>query len=112
MKKVIIVQVMLLTLSCAETKKAVDNNAVTTQDQQVKKGITAEGIVTEIIQGKDGYTAKLKSDNGEIYHVTISRVNLRNPVQYKTVVIGESLKVSGDLWMNGNIKQITVREIL
>ncbi|HLA54596.1 MAG TPA: hypothetical protein VK623_00725 [Flavobacterium sp.] len=72
---------------------------------------TVEGTVTDINNGKDGYTAKLETKEKEIYAVTISHSNLKNHEQYKTVKIGDQLKVTGDYWKLENENQITVREI-
>ncbi len=112
MKKILIIQVLILTLSCAENKNLNQTNTSINQSDISNKLKIIEGEVLEINQGKDGYTAKLKSDNGEIYYITISRTNLKNPTQYKTISIGEKIKVAGDFWEMENKYQITVREIL
>ena len=72
---------------------------------------TVEGTVREIINGKDGYTAKIETADKEVYFVTISHSNLTDHTQYKTVKIGESLKVTGDSWATEGKNQITVRAI-
>lgn len=72
---------------------------------------TVEGTVTDINQGKDGYTAKIETADKEIYAVTISHSNLKHHEQYVTVKVGDRLKASGDFWKLDGINQITVREI-
>ena len=72
---------------------------------------TVEGKVVEINQGKDGYTAKLETKEKTFFFVTISHSNLKNHEQYKSVKVGETLKVTGDSWKLGDDNQITVREI-
>lgn len=73
---------------------------------------TVEGKVVAINQGKDGYTAEIKNAAGETYFVTISHSNLDNHTQYKTVKLGDKLRVSGDFWKMEDENQITVRVIL
>lgn len=55
------------------------------------------GKVTEINQGKDGYTAKLYSVSGQMYSATISIPNLDNPKQYRAVKIGDNITVKGEV---------------
>lgn len=69
------------------------------------------GTVEEIQPGKDGYTAKIKTTDDEIYFVTISHANLTDPSQYKTVEKGSVIEVKGEKWTMGEDKQITVREL-
>jgi vacuolar-type H+-ATPase subunit I/STV1 len=112
MKKKFIIPVLLIMFGCAEIKNAPDGNTTSSKGEIEKKIKTIEGEVLEINQGKDGYTAKLKTNTEEIYFVTISHSNLKNPTQYKATKIGEKLKVSGELWKMNGENQITVREIL
>jgi hypothetical protein len=70
-----------------------------------------EGIVTDVNQGKDGYTATVETGDGHLYFVTISHSNLNHPEQFRTVKLGDRLKISGDYWKLGDKDQITVREI-
>jgi hypothetical protein len=73
--------------------------------------ITVKGVVKDINMGKDGYTAKLETPDGQLVAVTISRSNLNNPKQYKTVAVGDIIKVSGESWKLDGQSQITVRQI-
>ncbi|KAF2509626.1 lipoprotein [Flavobacterium arcticum] len=60
--------------------------------------ITIEGRVTEIINGKDGYTAKIHTPSGEVYSATVSIANMDDPKQqYKTVKMGEDITVTGEV---------------
>lgn len=110
MKKILIAPALLLLLSCAENKNVQSTNSTANSSESTNSTKTIEGEVAEIKQGKDGYTAKIKTDN-EIYFVTVSRANLKDPMQYKTVKEGETLKVSGDFWKMENENQITAREL-
>lgn len=57
--------------------------------------IEVTGKVTEIIQGKDGYMAKLTTADEKKYTATISIPNLDNPKQYRAVKIGDNITVKG-----------------
>lgn len=70
------------------------------------------GIVLSIENGKDGYTAEIKTPNNEIYFATISIPNLGENGNYQRLEIGNKVAVAGNVWMLGNDKQITVRNIL
>lgn len=97
--------------SCNSNKNTVQTHpqaANASQDNQMK---TVEGKVLAITPGKDGYTAKIQSGQ-MIYFATISHSNLKDPTQYKSVDVGDKLKVSGDFWQMENENHITVREIL
>ncbi len=72
---------------------------------------TVEGTVLSTNQGKDGYTARLETLDKEIFAVTISHSNLTKHEQYRTVKVGEKLKVTGEFWKLQDENQITVREI-
>ena len=102
----------------AEVKtETVDNQEVVATDSIVEPETpeietkTVEGKVVEITPGKDGYTAKLETAEKEHYYVTISHSNLTNHEQYKSVKVGETLKVTGDFWKMEDKNQITVRVI-
>ena len=60
------------------------------------KDITVTGKVTEIIHGKDGYTAKIQTSGGNIYSATISVPNLDNPKQYRVAKVGDQITVKGE----------------
>jgi|GEM_PF-1756548 len=60
------------------------------------KDITVTGKVTEIINGKDGYMARIQTSRGNIYSATISIPNLDDPKQYRTVKVGDQITVKGE----------------
>jgi len=80
------------------TATNVDSTAVpaTEEAEPKEEVITVSGKVTEINQGKDGYTAKIKTAEGKFYFATISIPNMADPKQYKSVKIGESITVTGE----------------
>lgn len=68
--------------------------------------LSIRGKVTGIENGKDGYTATVKSEADKTYKVTISRINLEQSKSvYKKYEVGESISVTGDWWKDneGNI---------
>lgn len=86
------------TTSSQVAETSVDSTNVTpVATTEHKDGDTLEitGEVTEINQGKDGYTAKLKTAEGKAYAATISIPNLDNPKQYKASKVGDKITVKG-----------------
>ncbi len=92
-----------------EVEVKTDTISAETPKEEVQK--TVEGVVTNINQGKDGYTATLETSTKEEYFVTISHSNLTNHEQYKSLKVGDNLKVTGDFWKMEDKNQITVRVI-
>ncbi len=86
-------------------------DTITKTEVAENTSISVGGIVTDINMGKDGYTATIETSEKEIYHVTISHANLKDPKQYKQVEKGAMLNVSGDYWKMDNQNQVTVRTI-
>ncbi|WP_196889785.1 hypothetical protein [Aureivirga sp. CE67] len=71
-----------------------------------------KGIVEEIKNEKDGYTAKIRS-NDLFYYATISIPNLgENHANFRMLEKGEKVHIYGELWFMNDKKQITVRDIL
>lgn len=85
----------LFFVTCTEKK---NNNVIT-------------GVVQEIQNGKDGYTAQIKTAANKIYFVTISIPNLKDHTQYRSVQVGETIAVEGDLFDVGSEKHIAVRQL-
>jgi hypothetical protein len=83
--------------------------------KQVENGSTdmgfISGTVTEILPGKDGYTAQIITTAGEVFLVTISRANLTDPLTYRPVKVGEIISIKGDKFQMENQYYITVREL-
>lgn len=102
----IIISVLIL-FSCVPSNK--------TEKQMSKKEneiLTISGVVQSVESGKDGYTAKIKADDGEIYFVTISIPNLGdNFDKYRVFEKGETVSVKGEFWKLGNENRITVSDI-
>jgi hypothetical protein len=86
-------------------------DTINTEESPRAETKTVEGRVTEINQGKDGYTATIETSDKQLYAVTISHSNLKDHTQYKMVKVGDNLKVTGDYWKLQDKHQITVRII-
>ncbi len=115
-QQMIVLSATLAFSSCGQMDKMKKNDTTTDTIASVSPEIvvvprTIEGVVSNIQQGKDGYTAELKTKESEVYFVTISHSNLTDHASYKTVKIGENLKVTGDFWMMEKENHITVRQI-
>jgi len=57
--------------------------------------ITVTGKVFEINRGKDGYSAKIKTDDNKTYVGTISIPNMTDPKDYRAVKEGETITITG-----------------
>ncbi len=103
MKLKILFILCLFIFSCTTNKK--------TQETPTEKTISnyAPLIVTKIEDGKDGYTATLKNNNGNIYTCDISIPNLEN--EYKSLKVGDKVKIIGD-YGNGEPTPIIVKQII
>lgn len=89
--------ISLLFIACASNKNS-NNDTIT-------------GVVQDIQNGKDGYTAQIKTANDETYYATISHANLKDHSEYRSVQVGETIEVAGDQWDMEGKKQITVRKL-
>lgn len=70
------------------------------------------GEVQEIQQGRDGYTAKISTDNHQVYYATISIPNLgENAHQFRKVEVDETISIKGDVWKMNEEMHVTVREL-
>ncbi|MBF7091224.1 hypothetical protein IUY40_06705 [Flavobacterium sp. ALJ2] len=87
---------MVLVISCVTMK---DNN-------------TISGKIESIEFGKDGYTAKVKTEKNEIYYAIISIVNMGGPENYKKLKEGDEVSLKGDIWKTNTEKHIKVKEII
>ena len=89
---------------------AVDNTDVAVPEvpEQEEGGVTISGKVLEVQNGKDGYTAKLSGNEGAVYFATISIPNLDDPKQYRSVKVGETVTVSGEVFKVGEEDHIKV----
>lgn len=109
------IAVFMTAISCESSNNNKEANAQTTEspkeqsDKKITRTIT--GLVSAVQMGKDGYTAKLLMPTGEIISVTVSRVNLKDPQQYKEVKEQDILSVTGEQWEMEKEIQLTAREI-
>ena len=78
----------------------------------VKDKNVVAGNVESIEFGKDGYTAKIKTIDNEIYFATVSIVNVGGPNNYKVFKVGDKVSVKGDFWKTETEKHLTVRTII
>ncbi|SHG58051.1 hypothetical protein SAMN05443633_1187 [Chryseobacterium arachidis] len=98
---------LLLTTSCTTRK----NNDVQVENKE--ETISVTGTVMHTENGKDGYMATIKSEDGKDYVATISIVNLgRNAGSFKKYEVGDKIKVKGPFWKDEEGKvHITVRQL-
>jgi len=73
--------------------------------------ITVKGTVTEITNGKDGYMAKIKDEEGKLYTATISIPNMADPKQYRAVKVGDVINVTGTTFTLGEETGINVTSL-
>ncbi|MCV9929268.1 hypothetical protein OIU83_16495 [Flavobacterium sp. LS1R49] len=73
---------------------------------------TISGKVESIELGKDGYTARIKTEKNEIYFATISIVNLGGPENYKKLKEGDVVSLKGEIWKADTEKHLKVKEIV
>lgn len=89
-----------VTAVALEDTVATDNTEVAVPEIPKKpvagERITVKGKVTEINNGKDGYTAKIMTLDGDEYAATISIPNMENPTDYREVTVGETIKITGE----------------
>jgi len=120
MKKIIISFAFVASIAaCNETKKvnvpepetATPSTPAPPAAEPQKEIVTVTGKVEEIVNGKDGYTAKITSADG-IYFITASIPNSIDPKNYRRVAVGETVTVKGEQWMQGTEKHIVVREFV
>ncbi len=71
-----------------------------------------KGIVETIKNEMDGNVITIKTEDGEVYQVTLSIANMDEGKEFKTFKVGETAHVRGEFWLFSGKKQITVREIL
>ncbi len=120
-KSTVLATTILLTVGCGNNPADLETPSLELPEQQpyqqpqeIKdKLITVNGRVTEIEDGKDGYTATIKNTNGDEYIATISVVNLqKGSGNYKKYAVGDSITVKGTLWEDDKGKNyITVEEL-
>lgn len=106
MKQLIFIFSLIFFAGCASNKEQAT-------PLEIKEEINEQfytGIVQEIERGKDGYTAQIRTEKGEIFFITVSISNLKEANQYKSVEPGETIRVRGEHWKMEDKNYITVRE--
>ncbi|HEX9960882.1 MAG TPA: hypothetical protein VGB00_08115 [Pyrinomonadaceae bacterium] len=104
MKKILIIifAVVFVSSGCGANQQNSSN--------QVRKGkiVSVKGSVTQIERGKDGYTAKIKTDDNKTYSAVVSSVNLGSS-RYREVKVGDSIDVEGEtVSSDGSAIRVTV----
>ena len=108
MKNLIILFVFFSFCFCNRKNTELKNELIT---KNIKNSKSIIGIVKALEYGKDGYTAKVETADRQIYFVTISHSNLKNPNTYIDFNIDQTIKVTGEFWKMGEENQISVNEI-
>ena len=113
MKKIIIAFACIALLTaCDETKKVNAPEPEATVEAPEKEVVTVSGKVQAIVNGKDGYTAKIITADSTLYFITASIPNSTDPKNYYRVAVGENVTVKGEQWMLDTEKHITVRAFI
>ncbi|MDN5287858.1 MAG: hypothetical protein JWR38_4132 [Mucilaginibacter sp.] len=101
----------ILSFTACKTKKGATKDNGTTSSEAAL--ITVSGKITNMENGKDGYTATLAGDDNQKYEAVISRVNLAgNAGTEKQYKVGDSITLTGSFWTDEKkVKHITVRQI-
>ncbi len=73
--------------------------------------ISIKGTVTNIQQGKDGYTALITTKEGQQYHAVVSMVDLAYSLDYEDVKVGDFVTVTGDTLNLGDRISMNVKAI-
>lgn len=76
-------------------------------DAHHEANVTATGTIGTIMQGKDGYMATLKSEDGNEYLITMSIIRMEK--QYVAYKAGDKVTVSGDTIHVNNKVNILVK---
>ncbi len=74
-----------------------------------KKEFNIQGTVQSTENGKDGYTATLKADDGSDFDAVFSKVKLGDA--YRVFTVGERLRVAGDTLHLDNKLRVMVSKI-
>lgn len=68
-----------------------------------------QGEVTSIDSNKDGYSAGIRGIDEEVYNVIFSIPNMEE--QYHVFKIGDTVNITGELWLLNKQLQVTARSI-
>src|SRR5690606_23655735 len=99
----------VLVIGILVTSGCSNNQSNTDENQQ----ITITGEITAVENGKDGYTATIQDDKGELYFATISIINLqKSGGEYQAHEVGDKITVTGPQWQDDDGKShITVQKL-
>jgi len=95
---------LIICFSCNSPKK------IKGTDKQENKIVL--GVVENIENGRDGYTAKIKTNNDDIYFALVSIPNIGSIDGYKDFNIKDKVAVKGEHWKLAEDNHITVRKII
>ena len=84
----------MLSTGCASNQQNSSNQAMK------GKTVSIKGKVAKIERGRDGYTAKIKTDDDRTYSAVISSVNLGSS-QYRVVKTSDVIEVEGEAGSSG-----------
>jgi RecJ-like exonuclease len=73
-----------------------NSNPQNSSNEAKGKSVSVKGKVTQIVRGRDGYTAEIITGDGKTYSAVISTVNLAGAGQYREVKIGDAIDVEGE----------------
>ena len=96
MKKILI----LIFIAAVFALGGCNSNPQNSSNQANGKIFSVKGKVTDIERGRDGYTAKIKTDDDKTYSAVISSVTLG--AQYRDVKIGDVIEVEDKTHSGGN----------
>jgi hypothetical protein len=77
------------------------------------KNFTVKGKVMAIQNEEDGYEAQIQTEGeySTVFYAVISIANVKNIKNYKHVKVGDTVKVTGELWELQDKARITVRKV-
>lgn len=77
------------------------------------KNFTTKGKVIAIQNEEDGYEAQIQTNDEEatVFYAIISIANMKDRKDYKRVKVGDTVKVTGELWELQNKPRISVRKV-
>lgn len=117
MKSIILkgsVLIMLLgTVGCQQKNTSEEIEEILEEEVQEPLIISVKGEIQHIENGKDGYVATLRTEDGTIYHATISMVNLqKHGSEFSRYEAGDKITVSGEVWEDGEgNKNVVVHQL-
>jgi hypothetical protein len=105
---------MVLNLAFACTYQNQKPNEATTNVAAENKSdtIIIIGVVQSITNGKDGYTADVRTAKEGTYAALVSIVNVAGPRNYKSCEMGDTVTFEGILTVLDNVRQLKVTKII